>query len=138
MFTLKKIISWLICLFIFSAAILPVKAAAIELIPKDILECVSDSSLQGMPASCRDVSIFITLLINIGNYIFGIIGALALIVFVYGGFMFILSGGNQEKVKKGTDAMMAAVIGLAIAFGGYFIISFLGEAIKVKPEFKLK
>ena len=110
-------------------------AAAINVIPPELMQCAADGALT---QKCRDVSIFIVLIINLGSYIFTIIGALALAVFVYGGFMFILSAGNPEKIKKGIDAMLAAVIGLVIAFGGYFLIRFLGEAIQVKPEFRLK
>lgn len=80
---------------------------------------------------CGDVSIFVILLLNASQYLFTIIGALALAMFVYGGFMMILSQGNSEKVKKGTGAIVAAVVGLVIAFGGYALIKFLGEAVGV-------
>jgi len=83
---------------------------------------------------CDNINQFIILGINVGTYIFGFIGALALLFFVYGGFMMILSQGNQEKVKKGTSAMVAAVIGLVIAFGAYALITFLSRTIGVKAE----
>jgi hypothetical protein len=83
---------------------------------------------------CDNINQFIILGINVGTYIFGFIGALALLFFVYGGFMMILSQGNQEKVKKGTSAMVAAVIGLVIAFGAYALITFLSRTIGVKTE----
>lgn len=85
-------------------------------------------------SNCDNINQFIILGINVGTYIFGFIGALALLFFVYGGFMMILSQGNQEKVKKGTSAMVAAVIGLVIAFGAYALITFLSRTIGVKAE----
>ncbi len=90
-----------------------------------------------MDPACWDVTVFVSLLLELTNYLFGIIGALALGAFVYGGFVLILSQGNPEKVKQGTGAMINAVIGLLIAFGGYVIVSYLGEILKLKSEFGL-
>ena len=93
-------------------------------------DCVLNDTLTVSP-ECRDASIFIVTLINVGRYLFSIIGALALVMFIYGGFLMIISRGNSEQVKKGTGAMVAAVTGLIIAFGGYVLIKFLGDAIGV-------
>lgn len=102
---------------------------------KLIPECLLKNELS---QDCRDVSIFVYFLIQLARYLFGIIGALALIMFVYGGFMLILSQGSSEKVKKGTEIITAAVIGLVIMFGAYTLVSFLSEAINIQTEFKLK
>lgn len=84
--------------------------------------------------NCDNVNVFIWLAINIGTYLFGFIGALALLFFVYGGFILIMSQGNQEKVKQGTGAMTAAIIGLVISFSAYALITFLSNTIGVKAE----
>lgn len=86
---------------------------------------------------CRSVSVFVTLLINIANYLFSIVGALALLFFIYGGFTLILSRGATEQVKKGKDIMVAAVIGLIIVFGAYMLVRFLGTAIGLKGGYTL-
>ncbi len=96
---------------------------------KIIPACLLGNNIDG---SCDNINIFITFAINIGIYIFGFIGALALLMFVYGGFILIMSQGNQEKVKKGTGAITAAVIGLVIAFSAYALITFLSNTIGVK------
>ncbi len=100
-----------------------------------IPECLLQDNLS---KECRDVSIFVYFLIQFARYLFTVIGALALIMFVYGGFTLILSQGNAEKVKKGTGIIVAAVIGLVIMFGAYMLVSFLGEAVDVQSQFKLK
>jgi hypothetical protein len=102
---------------------------------KLIPECLLKNELS---KECRDVSIFVYFLIQLARYLFSIIGALALIMFVYGGFTLILSGGSSEKVKKGTEIVVAAVIGLVIMFGAYMLVSFLGEAVNIQGQFKLK
>lgn len=49
----------------------------------------------------------------------GIVGAIALAVFVYGGVMWMTARGDQSQVKKGQDALKSAVIGLFIIMFSY-------------------
>ncbi|MDO8626442.1 MAG: pilin [Candidatus Magasanikbacteria bacterium] len=86
---------------------------------------------------CRDITVLVALVVNYGRVSLGIIGAFALCFFIYGGFILIMSSGNPEKVKKGTDTMLAALIGLFIAFVAYLFIRFLGTAIGIKEQFRL-
>lgn len=86
---------------------------------------------------CRSISIFVILLIKVANYLFSIVGALALLFFIYGGFTLILSRGAPENVKKGKEIMVAAVIGLIIVFGAYMLVRFLGTAVGLKGEYTL-
>lgn len=55
----------------------------------------------------------------------GVAGAVALFFFIQGGFWWLASGGNDERIKKGKDTLTWAVIGLAVIFGSYFILSFI-------------
>ena len=107
---------------------------------KFIPQCVLDNPT-GDPTTegqCRSVSIYVVLLLNVANYLFGIVGAFALLFFIYGGFTLILSRGNSEQTKKGIEIVTAAVIGLVVVFGAYMLVQFLGTAIGLKGEFKLK
>ena len=97
-------------------------------ISKIVQECGNQTTPAG---GCRDVGIFVQLAIAVGKYIFTIIGALALLFFIYGGFTLILSQGNSEKVKKGMGIMAAAFVGLVIVFGAYFLVQFLSSAVGV-------
>jgi type IV secretion system pilin len=67
--------------------------------------------------------------INIGQFILGIIGAVVLLFFVYGGFIMLTSGGKPDWVKKGKDILINAVIGLAIAFFAYTIVTFVVNTV---------
>lgn len=102
---------------------------------KFIPECLLKDELS---PECRDVSVVVYFGLNVAKYLFTIVGALALVMFVYGGFTLILSQGSPEKVKKGGEIIVAAVIGLVIVFGAYMLVSFLGEAAGVKSSFQLK
>lgn len=86
--------------------------------------------------TCRSTNDLLILLINVGKYLFSIIGMVALVAFIYGGFMMIFSFGNAEKVKAGRDAMVAAVVGLVIAFSAYLIINFVLDALEVEEAFR--
>ncbi len=55
----------------------------------------------------------------------GLVGSLALLMFVYGGFTWMLSAGNTEKVQKGKNIFIWATIGLIVIFSAYGIIRFL-------------
>ncbi len=55
----------------------------------------------------------------------GVMGSLALVVFVYGGFLWLTSGGSEEKVDKGSKAMFWAAIGIFIVFSTYAILNLI-------------
>ena len=72
-----------------------------------------------------DLNSFVGLGVNVATFILGIVGALTLLMFVYGGFTWILSGGSSDKVKKGKDIIIGSVIGLLIVFSSYMIIQYV-------------
>jgi hypothetical protein len=61
--------------------------------------------------------------------VLGIVGSLALIMFIIGGFQWMTSGGNQERVKKGRDTLMWSTLGLVVIFAAYAILKFVFEAL---------
>lgn len=105
------------------------------LLAKVLPDCVFDTTVQG---ECKDVNIFIKLAIDVANVLISIIGGVALIAFLYGGFILILSEGNSEKIDKGKDAMVAALIGLAVVFGAYLLVNILSDALNVSSTFRLQ
>ena len=65
------------------------------------------------------------LLGKIINSVLGIIGSLALVMFIYGGATWMLSAGNQEKVTKGKQILIWATLGLVIIFTAYALVKFV-------------
>lgn len=57
--------------------------------------------------------------------IIGITGTAALVVFIYGGFLWLTSMGDAGKVKEGTNAMKWATIGLVVIFSAYILVNFI-------------
>lgn len=61
--------------------------------------------------------------------VLGIVGSLALLMFVYGGLIWMTSSGNQEKVKQGRDTLMWAAIGLVVIFSAYALTRVLLNSV---------
>jgi len=66
---------------------------------------------------------------NIIKALLGIVGSLALAIFVYGGFNWVISAGNEEKIKKGKDMIIWATFGLAVIFASYALVNFVIGAV---------
>ncbi len=62
--------------------------------------------------------------------ILGLSGAVALLMFVYGGVLYLISAGKPDMVKKGKDTFTHAVIGLAIIFTSYAAVTFVIKALQ--------
>ncbi len=69
----------------------------------------------------------VTILNRVITAFLGIVGALALAVFVYAGVTY-MTAGSSDRVKQATEAMKAAVIGLALIAFSYAITTFFINA----------
>ena len=59
----------------------------------------------------------------------GVVGSLALLMFIYGGITWMTSGGNEEKIKKGKQILIWAVFGIVIIFTSYSILNLVFEIL---------
>ncbi len=59
------------------------------------------------------------------NAVLGVVGSIALLMFVYGGLTWMTSSGSQERVKKGKEIIIWSAIGLIVIFGAYGLVSFI-------------
>lgn len=78
---------------------------------------------------CNNINSLLDQAILVGKYLLGISGSLALLAFVYGGGVMLTSFGNADRFKEGRTILTSAVIGLLIAFGAYFIVDLVLQAI---------
>ncbi|PIY97225.1 MAG: hypothetical protein COY66_00555 [Candidatus Kerfeldbacteria bacterium CG_4_10_14_0_8_um_filter_42_10] len=63
--------------------------------------------------------------ISVLQWILGLLGLVAVIIVLYGGFVWMTAGGNQEKIKKAKKILMNALIGLAIILLSWAIVYFV-------------
>lgn len=71
----------------------------------------------------------VTIFVSVSQLILSIVGSLTLLMFIYGGFVFLLSTGNSSQVTKAKGILKAAVIGLVIVFASSMIIRLAMQAM---------
>jgi len=66
---------------------------------------------------------------KIVGVVIGLSGFLLAIYLVYGGFLWMTSGGEEEKIKKAKGMITNAIIGLVIVILAYAISNFVIERL---------
>ncbi len=61
--------------------------------------------------------------IKIINYALGFLGLIAVLIVLYGGFMYMTAVGDDNKVTTGKNAIKYALIGIIIILGAFAIVN---------------
>ena len=64
-------------------------------------------------------------LMSIVRILLGFLGIIAIIIILYGGFVWLISAGSEENVSQAKKIITAGIIGLVIIFVSYAIASFV-------------
>jgi len=107
----KNVISFI---FIFVVATFAVGASAQFTVP-------TGTGLTSGDLENSAVSLITTLL--------GLLGLVALVMVLIGGFKWMTSGGNEEKVGEAKKLLGAGVIGLVIILAAYAITTYVGSTL---------
>ncbi len=75
------------------------------------------------PADIKDT------ILEVVNWILGFLGIAAIVLVIYGGILWMTSGGADARAKKGQMVIKNAVIGLAIILFAYIIVNFVIKAL---------
>lgn len=59
----------------------------------------------------------------------GIVGSLALVMFIYGAFQWMTAGGESKKIDSAKKTFVWSVIGLLLVFFSYAILTFIIKAL---------
>lgn len=64
---------------------------------------------------------------------FGLVVAsvLSLIYIIVGGITFILSAGNEDKIRKAVHTVRYAIIGLFVSFLAFFLVSWIARLLEI-------
>ncbi len=89
------------------------------------LPTISYAALEN-PLGETDIRVIIGRVISA---LLGFSGALALLMFVWGGITWLTSGGNETRIKKGKDTLLWATIGLVVIFTSYAIVRAIVTAL---------
>ena len=71
----------------------------------------------------RDVAV------DVIQALLGLLGILALVIMLYGGFRWMTAAGNEENVASAKKIMAAGIIGLIIIFFAYAIVMFVFNVV---------
>ena len=115
----KKLIIFSIIFVFVLACVVTVQASALQ--SKTGLEQTRASI--GLPTigeagEAGYIGIFIGAAGYLASFIF-------LILIIYGGFLWMTAGGNEEKVKQGQKFIIWAIIGYIVVALGYIVINFI-------------
>ena len=85
------------------------------------LDKLPETCIKGGDCKLEDIYLGFTYLIQL---MLGMMGAVALLYFIWGGIQWLVSGGNADRVKRGQQIMINTMIALFIAFSSYLLTSF--------------
>jgi len=80
----------------------------------------------GMPAELIGPEGVFTKISNIALYA---VGAISVLMLMWGGLRFITSGGDSKKVTDAKNTVLYSILGLAVAVVAYAIINFVLNAL---------
>ena len=83
------------------------------------------SILQGIDPNIDGLCAVPKLLHNAVNIALFLAGALAVIMFIYGGIRYVLSNGNPANTKSARETLLYSVIGLAVSSAAFAILNFV-------------
>jgi len=58
-----------------------------------------------------------------------IIGSIALLMFIYGGLMWMTAAGNDTKISKAKNVLVWATLGLIVIAAAYLLVKYVMEAV---------
>lgn len=127
-----------IFVFAFSANIAFAADPIIDAAPTGEINCDKTSTTYNPNNAeyCGDYELndMVGKIIRVSEIILGLVGSLALLFFIYGGVMFLISSGSQERVTQAKQIIVGAVIGIVIVFTSYMIINFVAGALGITVE----
>jgi hypothetical protein len=62
------------------------------------------------------------------KYSLGLVGALALAMIVYGGFLYITAAGDPKQIEKAKTVIIYAIIGIIVIGVSFALVSFVVDA----------
>lgn len=130
---MKQIKTWLSALSLFAVLMIGVAPLALAQSPQDQINngLCTGSNLQftDNPGACNVAGTDATTQINnivhtIVNLLSAIVGIVAVIMIIVGGFRYITSGGNDTSVTAAKNTILYAVIGLVVVALAQIIVRF--------------
>jgi hypothetical protein len=69
-------------------------------------------------------------IVNVMQWLLGILAAIAIVGFVISGIQYLLSGGDDKRMQAAKRNMIYCIIGVVIGLSGYIVITAIDTALK--------
>lgn len=120
----KKVVATLASLAIVAVLVLPaVTHAQGAVTAKDLFQGKTGTDVSGaLGVSNENITVTIARIIK---QFLGLLGIVAVVIVVIGGFEWMTAGGNEEKVTTAKKRIMQGTIGLALILSSFAIAQFI-------------
>ena len=71
------------------------------------------------------------LIVNLTNFISGFVATLSVIMYIYGGYLYVTAFGKEDNTGKAKKVFIGATIGLLLSLGAFALVS---TTINLKPD----
>ncbi len=116
----KKILAFGLSLFVVTMLVLPSFVLAVSNIQTGDALGINYGAASGL--GDRPIQETVASIINVA---LGLLGIVAVVIVLIGGFEWMTAGGNEEQTTKAKQRILAGVIGLAIILSAYAISKFV-------------
>lgn len=90
---------------------------------------VKSKSLEEMKEGDYSLDELVCTFTIIAKYGLGIVAAIVLLFFIYGGFVYLTSGGSQERISSGKNIVINSALGLLVVLSSALIVQFAMTAL---------
>jgi hypothetical protein len=125
----KKLVSLLIFLVFSLFFILSFQVLAQQIVPSEFEQTVNLP--KGPPGGLPEI------IARIIRVALGFLGIVAIVVILYGGFVWMTSGGDEEKIRRAKKTLINGTIGLGLILGAFIIVQFIFRAFLGEEEVPL-
>ena len=80
------------------------------------------------PLGSDDIDV-VDIMLRIMQIALGVVDVFALFMFILGGFEFLISAGNPERVKKAKDTLIWATVGILVITLSYTVLKYIFEQV---------
>ena len=115
----KQIIASVITFTILSLFIVPIAADAQGIISNGFNRAGAIGGDELGTAELEDV------IIQLVNVLLGFLGIIAVVIILWGGFLWLTAGGNEDQIGRARSTIIAGIIGLAIIIASFAIARFV-------------
>lgn len=134
---MKKIRNGILLLVaIFGLAVAPVAtsyAAKIDIEDANTENCTNSGGTQVKDkdgkVSCQSDNSLTDVFQTIANIMLFLVGAVAVIMLIIGGFRYVTSNGEAAAIKGAKDTILYAIIGIVVAFLAYAGVNFVTDSL---------